>query len=49
MKRTRIGARLGRQTQGEDIMDTDPKQGDIVHFEINTRDPQRAKKFYSSV
>src|SRR6266566_4897331 len=23
------------------------KSGDIVHFEINTRDPERAKKFYS--
>ena len=27
----------------------EPKTGDIVHFEINTTDPQRAKKFYSSV
>ena len=25
----------------------EPKSGDIVHFEINTRDPERAKKFYS--
>ena len=27
----------------------DPKTGDLVHFEINTKDAQRAKKFYSSV
>lgn len=27
----------------------EPKTGDIVHFEINSKDPQRAKKFYSSV
>jgi predicted enzyme related to lactoylglutathione lyase len=27
----------------------EPKAGDIVHFEINTTNPQRAKKFYSSV
>jgi predicted enzyme related to lactoylglutathione lyase len=27
----------------------EPKTGDIVHFEINTKDPQRAKKFYSSI
>lgn len=26
-----------------------PKAGDLVHFEINASDPQRAKKFYSSV
>ena len=26
-----------------------PKNGDLVHFEINTKDPQRAKKFYGSV
>ena len=25
------------------------KNGDLVHFEINTKDAQRAKKFYSSV
>jgi predicted enzyme related to lactoylglutathione lyase len=25
------------------------KNGDLVHFEINTKDPQRAKKFYGSV
>jgi predicted enzyme related to lactoylglutathione lyase len=25
------------------------KKGDIVHFEINAKDPQRAKKFYSKV
>ena len=28
-------------------MEPEPKVGDIVHFEINTRDPERAKKFYS--
>jgi len=27
----------------------DPKAGDIVHFEINTKDPKRAKTFYSKV
>jgi predicted enzyme related to lactoylglutathione lyase len=27
----------------------DPKPGDIVHFEINATDPQRAKKFYSNL
>ena len=27
----------------------EPKPGDILHFEINTQDPQRAKKFYTSV
>jgi len=27
----------------------EPKTGDIVHFEINTTNPQRAKKFYSTV
>src|SRR4051812_43839603 len=27
----------------------EPKVGDIVHFEINTRDAPRAKKFYSGV
>lgn len=27
----------------------DPKLGDIVHFEINTKDPKRAKTFYSKV
>ena len=27
----------------------EPKTGDLVHFEINTKDPQRAKKFYGSV
>ena len=25
----------------------DPKPGDIVHFEINTKDAERTKKFYS--
>lgn len=25
------------------------KLGDVVHFEINTKDPKRAKTFYSSV
>ena len=25
------------------------QKGDIVHFEVNTKDPQRAKKFYSTV
>ena len=30
-------------------MDGNPKPGDIVHFEINTRDPQRSKKFYSQL
>jgi uncharacterized protein len=25
----------------------EPKTGDIAHFEINTTDPERAKKFYS--
>ncbi len=30
-------------------MDGNPKAGDIVHFEINTRDPQRAKKFYTQL
>jgi len=28
-------------------MEPEPKVGDIVHFEINTRDPERAKNFYS--
>jgi hypothetical protein len=27
----------------------DPKPGDILHFEINTTNPDRAKKFYSKV
>ena len=27
----------------------EPTTGDIVHFEVNTTNPQRAKKFYSSV
>lgn len=27
----------------------EPKPGDIVHFEINTKDAQRAKKFYTTV
>jgi uncharacterized protein len=27
----------------------EPKNGDIVHFEINATDPQRAKKFYSNL
>ena len=27
----------------------EPKVGDIVHFEINTMDPRRAKTFYSKV
>lgn len=27
----------------------EPKTGDLVHFEINTKDPKRAKTFYSSV
>jgi len=27
----------------------EPKTGDIVHFEINTTNPQRAKKFYTTV
>lgn len=27
----------------------DPKPGDILHFEINTTNPDRAKKFYSRV
>jgi predicted enzyme related to lactoylglutathione lyase len=27
----------------------EPKAGDIVHFEINTRDAERAKKFYSKL
>ena len=26
-----------------------PKAGDLVHFEINAKDPQRAKKFYSNL
>jgi predicted enzyme related to lactoylglutathione lyase len=26
-----------------------PKAGDVVHFEINTDDPKRAKTFYGSV
>jgi predicted enzyme related to lactoylglutathione lyase len=27
----------------------DPKPGDIVHFELNTRNAERAKKFYSKL
>lgn len=27
----------------------EPKTGDIVHFEINTRDAERAKKFYTKL
>ncbi|MGH2492009.1 MAG: VOC family protein [Candidatus Limnocylindria bacterium] len=27
----------------------EPKAGDLVHFEINATDPQRAKKFYSNL
>ena len=27
----------------------DPKSGDIVHFEINTQDPKRAKNFYTKL
>lgn len=27
----------------------EPKVGDIVHFELNAKDPQRAKKFYTTV
>ena len=27
----------------------EPKTGDIVHFEVNTTNPQRAKKFYGNV
>jgi predicted enzyme related to lactoylglutathione lyase len=27
----------------------EPKPGDILHFEINATDPQRAKKFYSNL
>ena len=27
----------------------EPKNGDVVHFEINTKDPKRAKTFYTSV
>ncbi|HKY51466.1 MAG TPA: VOC family protein [Candidatus Limnocylindria bacterium] len=27
----------------------EPKLGDLVHFEINASDPQRAKKFYSNL
>ena len=30
-------------------MEPEPKVGDIVHFEINTQNPQRAKKFYTNV
>ena len=30
-------------------MDANPKPGDIVHFEINTKDPGRAKAFYSKL
>ncbi len=30
-------------------MEPEPKAGDIVHFEINTQNPQRAKKFYTNV
>jgi predicted enzyme related to lactoylglutathione lyase len=33
--------------RGRRIME--PKPGDIVHFELNTRDPERAKKFYSKL
>src|SRR5881296_1623085 len=36
---------MPRPNQGRSTME--PKAGDIVHFEINTRDPERAKKFYS--
>jgi hypothetical protein len=27
----------------------EPKPGDVVHFEINTRDAERAKKFYTKL
>jgi uncharacterized protein len=27
----------------------EPKVGDILHFEINTRDPKRAKTFYTKI
>jgi predicted enzyme related to lactoylglutathione lyase len=30
-------------------MDTNPKPGDIVHFEINTKDAGRAKTFYAKL
>jgi predicted enzyme related to lactoylglutathione lyase len=30
-------------------MDANPKPGDIVHFEINTKDASRAKTFYTKL
>ncbi|HEV8655584.1 MAG TPA: VOC family protein [Candidatus Limnocylindria bacterium] len=27
----------------------EPKVGDVLHFEINTRDPKRAKTFYTKI
>jgi predicted enzyme related to lactoylglutathione lyase len=27
----------------------DPKPGDVVHFEVNTRDAERAKRFYTKL
>jgi predicted enzyme related to lactoylglutathione lyase len=35
---------LGKQTRGRKHM-----AGNIVHFEINAKDPNRAKRFYSSL
>jgi len=47
LKAALIRANLSATKQGRSAMQ--PKNGDLVHFELNTKDPQRAKKFYSSV